>query len=91
MAYLEREERSEATRKQYYRDVITFFNYTKGEQLSKELIIRYKEMLQEKYRPASVNAKLAAINGFFSFMGAGQLKVKQLKFRERHFVQRKGS
>ena len=39
--------KSEATRKQYYTDVITFFNYTKGEQLSKELIIRYKEMLQE--------------------------------------------
>lgn len=85
MAYLEREERSEATRKQYYRDVITFFNYTKGEQLSKELIIRYKEMLQEKYRPASVNAKLAAINGFFSFMGAGQLKVKQLKIQRKAF------
>lgn len=85
LAYLKQEERSEATRKQYGRDIRQFLLYAGGKTLTKELVICYKEKLQESYQPVSVNAKLAAINGFFAFIGRSELKVRQLKIQRQPF------
>jgi len=83
--YLEQQEKSPATRQQYQRDIQQFLNFAGGQELSKELAIRYKEALQKDYQPVSVNAKIAAVNGFFSFLGRGDLKVKQLKIQRQAF------
>ncbi len=83
--YLAQEEKSEATKKQYQRDISCFLNYAKERELSKELIIEYKEKLQGVYQPASVNAKLAALNGYFTFLGQSELRVRQLKIQRRAF------
>lgn len=85
LAFLEQEERSLATRKQYRHDVLDFFHFLQGAELSKEVVVRYKAVLQQAYKPASVNAKIAAINGFFSYIGKGHLKVRQLKIQRQAF------
>ena len=77
LEYLEKEEKSIATRKQYGRDVMSFLRFAGGARVTKELVIRYKENLQKAYQPASVNTKIAAINGFFTFLGREDLRVKQ--------------
>ena len=85
MAYLEREEKSVATRRQYKRDVLCFFRFADGGNLTKELVLRYKEMLRAARRPTTVNTKLAALNGFFSFIGREDLHVKRLRVQKRPF------
>ncbi len=85
MGYLEREERSEATREQYRRDICSFLEWSGGRDTAKETVIRYKEELQDRYKPETVNTKLAALNSFFSFLGRGDLRVKQLKIQRQAY------
>ena len=80
-AYLKEAERSRATQTQYCRDIRHFLSWAGSAALTKETVIAYKELLQREYKAASVNAKLAAINGFFSFLGKDELRVKQLKIQ----------
>ena len=83
--HLGQEERSAATRRQYRRDIDRFFAYAGDLPITKALVIQYKEDLQREYQPASVNTKLAALNGFFSFLGESRLRVKQLKIQRQSF------
>jgi integrase/recombinase XerD len=83
--HLGQEERSSATLVQYQRDISQFLDYAGDTSLTKALVIRYKEELQRQLQPSSVNTKLAAINGFFSFLGRAELRVKQLKIQRRPF------
>lgn len=94
MAYLEDEEKSEATRRQYRRDILRFLTavgeggITGKEEITREQVIRYKEELTRIHRAASVNAKLAALNGFFTFLGREDLRVKRLRIQKRPFLPR---
>lgn len=85
LTYLKREEKSESTQKQYERDVRQFLQFAGKQELTKELVIRYKDVLQRGYQPVSVNAKLAAVNGFLTFLGRYDLRVKQLKIQRQAF------
>ncbi len=85
MAYLEQEERSVSTRQQYERDIKKFLLYLGDTQLTKEVVIKYKERLQATLRPSSVNTKIAALNGFFSFIGKANLRVKQLRIQRKTY------
>lgn len=87
MEWMRQEERSEATRKQYQRELLRFLEYM-GDEISKTRVVQYKEELMRRYRPASVNAKLAALNSFFSYMGCGELRVKQLKIQKKAYCSR---
>lgn len=51
----------------------------------KEDVIDYKEMLKDNFRPATVNAKIAAINSFFAFAERPDLKVKQVKIQKKPY------
>ena len=84
--FLAREERSEATIRQYAREIQAFCSYVGNEPLNKETVIRYKQKLQDKYKPSSVNTKLAALNGFFSFIGMPDVRVKQIKIQRSSFL-----
>ena len=86
--YLEQEEKSEVTRRQYKRDILHFLSFAKGQELTRELALRYKEELQSKHRAGSVNVKLAALNGFFSYLGREDLRVKRLRIQKRPFLPR---
>lgn len=83
--YLEREERSDATRSQYRRDIVGFLSFLGSRALSKDAAIEYKQELQRNHRPTSVNTKLAALNGFFVFLGKGDLRLKLLKIQRRSY------
>lgn len=88
IAYLEQEEKSEATRRQYKRDILHFLGFAGGQELTRELVLRYKEELQTKHRASSTNVKLAALNGFFTFLGRDDLRVKRLRVQKRPFLPR---
>lgn len=76
------EERSAATVEKYMRDVAAFFRYADGAELSKELVIAYKNLLREKYAVRSVNSIIAALNCLFGFLGRNELKIKSLKLQK---------
>nr|WP_294492801.1 tyrosine-type recombinase/integrase [uncultured Mediterraneibacter sp.] len=88
IAYLKREEKSAATQRQYERDILHFLQYIGKGELTREAVIAYKESLQEKYLATTVNAKLAALNGFLTFLGREDLRVKRLRVQKRPFIPR---
>lgn len=85
LVYLVKDEKSLATQKQYYREILRFFEYLNFQSYTKEDVICYKEKLKNEYQPVSVNAKIAALNSFFTFTGQSECKVKQLKIQRRAF------
>ncbi len=49
--------------------------------VDREVIRNYKQALKERYKIASANSMLAALNSFFVFMGREDLKVKLFKIQ----------
>lgn len=80
------EEKSDATREKYVRDVRAFLHYmnTAG-YINKEKVVEYKQYLQENYAVTSINSMLAAVNGFFKFMGWYDCTVKALRVQKEAF------
>lgn len=86
IGYLRQEEKSASTCEQYRRDILNFLIYAEGGiTINKETVIGYKELLRQQFQPATVNVKLAAINGFFSFLGRNDLKVKRLTIQHKPY------
>ncbi len=79
--WLAQEEKSLSTRRQYVREAGRFLEWLGARRLAKEYVILYKEKLAGSYKPASVNAKLAAVNGFLGFEEHGEMKVKLLRIQ----------
>lgn len=78
--HLIREEKSEATVEKYLRDARMFLSYAKEKEVTKELIMGWKEMLMEKeYAVRSINSMLASINSFLRFLNLEDCMVKSLK------------
>ena len=65
----------------------TFAQWTEGRTVTKELTVRYKQRLMERYSPASVNVTLAALNGFFKFMGWQECRVRPVRVQRRHYAE----
>lgn len=88
VTYLRREERSRATIEQYRKNILGFLTWAGDKELTKAVLISYKEKLQKECKAVSVNAKLAALNGFLSFCGKSELKVKRLKIQRSAYSSR---
>ena len=84
---LREEEKSRATIEKYIRDVKAFAEYSKGQLLSKVLVMEYKEYLKEHYAVSSVNSMLASVNRYLEFAGMTQYKVKQLKQQRKAYCE----
>lgn len=84
-AYLREEERAEATVRQYTGKLEALLRRLNGGELDKEKLIEWKEELAATHAPASVNSTLAAVNGFFAFMGWTEMRVKPLKIQRAAF------
>ncbi len=82
---LARDERSEATIQKYMRDLESFRRFVGKAKITKEQVIAYKQYLQERYQPASVNSMLAAVNCFLKEMGWYDCVVKALKLQRAAF------
>ena len=74
------QEKSTVTVKKYCRDAQLFADYCAERPLTKDIVISYKQSLQDKgYAPTSVNLTLAAVNCFLKFMGHPDFCVRHLK------------
>lgn len=80
------EEKSAATLKKYIRDVRAFAVWLKERELSKSVVLAYKEYLIGHYAPASVNSVLSSLNSFFSYNEWYALRVKTLKMQKQIFA-----
>ena len=84
--FLKSEEREPATIEKYVKEIKSFCEWLCGRPVTKEAVIEWKERLQkQEYAPVTVNGKLSALNGFFSFMGWQELRVKFLRIQRRMF------
>ena len=83
--YLINEEKSEVTVEKYIRDVQAFYRWLNDRELTKQVVLEYKNELVESYAPASVNSVIAALNGFFTYNEWYGLKVKSLKLQRALF------
>lgn len=78
--YLIREEKSTATIEKYLRDTKGFLEYAADREITKELMVLYKNELQEKgYAVRSINSMLASLNSLMEFMEWSDCKVKALR------------
>jgi site-specific recombinase XerD len=88
--HLQSEERSKATLEKYIRDVHVFAMYAAGAEIDKEIVVKYKNELKNRYAATSANSMLAALNAFFRFCGWHELCVRQFRIqREAYCTEQK--
>ncbi len=84
--HLKREERSEATIEKYMHNLHQFTEWSDGKIITKEIVRAWKEnLIQSGCAAVTVNAALAALHGFFSYVGWGECRVKYLKIQRQIF------
>ncbi len=85
-AHLREEERTAATTNKYVHDARAFLAWLQGRAVTREAAAQWKaHLLSRGCAPATVNAKLSAINGLFRFLGWDECQVKFLKLQRRTF------
>ncbi len=79
-SYLCREEKSTATQEKYLRDVQAFCVYADGNEITKELVIAWKQdLIANGYAVRSINSMLASINSLLDFLGISNCKAKNIR------------
>ena len=77
------QEKSEATVGKYLHDIRHFLAFIpEGKKVDKEVVIAYKEQLKRDYKATSANSMLVALNGFFTFMGWAECRVRQFRIQK---------
>ena len=85
-ASLRMEERAEETVRKYRRDMQSFAAWLGGRPVTKESAADWKaSLLGSGLSAATVNARLAALNGLLRFLGLEDCRVKFLKLQHRPF------
>lgn len=80
--YLLNEGKSANTVEKYIRDVMAFMLFANGAEITKGLVIGYKQrLIEDGYAIRSINSILASINSFLAFLGWYDCKVKSLKLQ----------
>ena len=83
---LENEERAAATIEKYRRALLSFAAFLSGAAVTPEMIHLWKDDLRaSNYAPSTINACLAALNGFFRFCGWADCRARFLKIQRRLF------
>ena len=80
------QERSAATIQKYVHDLTALSTFLDGRPMTKGLLLEWKEGLIGRYAPASVNAMLAAVNRFLTFLGRNDLRLRPLKIQRALFL-----
>lgn len=83
--YLKEQERSPKTIQKYERDLHTLLQFLPNQTIDKEKLILWKESLMKQYSPSTVNSMLTSINGFLSYYGFQECRVKPLKIQKMLF------
>lgn len=84
--YLYYNEKAGATVTKYILAVRRLAEYLGDRQISKNLLLKYRDKLQEKYKAQTVNGVLSAINAWLCFMGKEKMRVKLLKIQRQVFL-----
>ena len=84
---LVREEKRKQTIEKYVRDIGKLKIFLDGRELTKELLIRYKEHLENcgEYTPASINSFLSVASSFCEQMGWLDLRIKTIRIQQQAF------
>lgn len=82
---LQEEEKSALTVAKYFRDVGNFLHWLGKRPLTKTEVLDFKVWLQERYKTASVNSMLSALNRYLTFIGRGELRVKFVRQQRESF------
>lgn len=87
--YLYAEEKAGNTIAKYMCDLKKFMEYSRGQEVTKEMMIAYKEYLlkERHYKVASINSYIVAVNRFFEYMGWYGICVKTLKIQRDAYCQ----
>ena len=85
--YLRNNEKSKATIEKYTRDVRCFLDFTHGTEISKEIVLSYKAILEKEYALSSANSMIAAVNTFLRFREHEEMCVKQFRVQKQVFSQ----
>lgn len=84
--FLCEEERAAATVQKYMQTLQSFLNWLNGRAVSKETAAQWKtHLLNQRQAPATINAKLSAVNGLFRFLGWENCRLRFLKLQRRTF------
>lgn len=84
--WLMREEKSEATIDKYLRAARTFASFAGGREVTKEIVLEWKELLVAKaYTASSINSMLAGLGSMLRFLGWEDCMVKSLKTQRRTY------
>lgn len=80
--YLQREEKSEATRAKYLRDVYRLQQYLGDCPVTRERVSAWKESLAAQgYTVRSINSMLASVNSLLSLLGWQECRVKNFRLQ----------
>lgn len=81
-SWMKSEEKSKNTMEKYIRDVSAFMTYLGSTNITKDIVIAYKNKLIEKdYAARSINSMLASLNSLFVFLGWHDCRVKFIKLQ----------
>lgn len=84
--YLTEEEKSEATISKYVHEAREFLRFAGDREISKDLLILYRNQLSSRYSARTVNCKLSAVNAYLKCMGLDGYKVRFLKIQKRAYI-----
>lgn len=79
--HLAESEKSSATIQKYRHEATELARFMEGQDLTKSMLLAYKEQLVHTCKAATVNMKLSAINAFLRFFGLPHYRMKFLKIQ----------
>lgn len=89
--YLVDRETSLATLKKYLSDLKKFFTFCLGGEITKEVLLDYKQWLVEQYAVNSVNSMIASLNQFLNCVCLTHLRIKSVKCQKQMFLKNEKS
>lgn len=86
-AYLTEREASRSTKENYVRYVRQFLMFADGRELSKNLMLEYRDkLLKSSLAHTTINLKLVSVNRYLESIGREECRIKLLKIQRKHYV-----
>ena len=84
--YLCREEKSAATQEKYVRDVRGYCVYAGDAEITKELVIAWRQhLIDQNYAVRSINSMLASVNSLLDFLKLPNCKVRNIRLQRQTY------
>lgn len=80
-------EKSRATIDKYVRSIERLSEFLNGRDISKELLIAYRDELLKKRKAQTVNGAISAINAYLDYCGMPGMKIRLLRVQRQPFLE----